>query len=162
LALLLDGKADVHCQDGQGRYLVHLWSWNLPKSRTSAKEELKKLSLLARHRADMNSQLPATGDTALHVLARIFNALSRRTGDEDRRIDSKDCEKFLNNTSIRIQMLADAGASVSIRNSVGQVPLELVEARFWPSLKALGGSAAAAAAAGYAAVSVQSAASCTS
>eukprot|EP00931_Biecheleriopsis_adriatica_P085895 TRINITY_DN60669_c0_g1_i1.p1 TRINITY_DN60669_c0_g1~~TRINITY_DN60669_c0_g1_i1.p1 ORF type:complete len:357 (-),score=70.88 TRINITY_DN60669_c0_g1_i1:42-1112(-) len=153
---LLEAKADIAARDAQGRTLAHLWSWNLPKSKAALREEQQKLKLLASHNVDLNAHLPVTGDTPVHILARVFNTLAQRARDScsggacPPQIDSIEAEKFLNNTELRIQHLAAAGASVSSRNSAGQVPLELVETAFWQSLPVLGGSSAAVAAAGSA------------
>mmetsp|Transcript_87091 Transcript_87091/g.154089 ORF Transcript_87091/g.154089 Transcript_87091/m.154089 type:complete len:375 (+) Transcript_87091:25-1149(+) len=154
LKCLLDSKANTKVQDHQNRALIHLWSWNLPRSKTSAKEEQKKLALLAAHKVDLNATLPVTGDTAMHILARVFNTLRKRAEDETSsgpcppQINSIEAERFSKNTELRLQLLANAGASVSIHNATGQVPLELVDTQFWPLVPVLGGSTAAAAAAG--------------
>jgi len=154
LKSLLDSKANTMVRDNQNRALVHLWSWNLPRSKTSSREEQKKLALLAAHRVDLNSFLPVTGDTAMHVLARVFNSLHKRAQDESSSgpcppsINSMEAERFAKTTEVRLQLLANAGASVSRQNSAGQVPLELVDTQFWKLLPVLGGSDAAAEAAG--------------
>jgi len=90
----------------------------------------------------------------MHVLARVFNSLHKRAQDESSSgpcppsINSMEAERFAKTTEVRLQLLANAGASVSRQNSAGQVPLELVDTQFWKLLPVLGGSDAAAEAAG--------------
>lgn len=138
LKLLLEARADVQAVDGQGRSLGHLWSWSLPKSKAGVREAQKKLSLLTRHQADLNAQLPKTGDTPLHILARVFNTLSiRASGDAAPALgddcSAEDAEKYAKSTLLRIQLLATS-AEVAKVNAAGVKPLDLIEQRFWQAM----------------------------
>lgn len=141
LKSLLEARADVHTTDGQGRSLAHLWGWSLPKSRPGVREAQKKLGILVRFKADLNTRLPTTGDTTLHVLARVFNTLSvRAAGDvvpgcEDLALgDCREAEKYAKGTQFRFQLLATSGGDVSVANGAGKLPLDLVERRFRSAL----------------------------
>lgn len=141
LRTLLHAHADVHALDGQGRSLVHLWGWSLPKSRPGMKEAQKKLSMLVSAKADLDAQLPVTGDTTLHILAKVFNTLSVRAsggslpGCEELALgDAREAEKFAKATQFRLDLLANSGACTSAKNSAGRRPLDLVERRFRSTL----------------------------
>lgn len=141
LRTLLEARADVHVRDGQGRSLVHLWGWSLPKSRPGMKEAQKKLASLVSANADLDAQLPSTGDTTLHILAKVFNTLSVRASggsvpgcDELALGDTREAEKFAKATQFRLDLLASSGANSSLNNSAGRRPLDLIERRFWPVL----------------------------
>jgi hypothetical protein len=137
LRFLLECRADVGCRDVQGRSLVHLWGWSLPKSRPGIKEAQKKLSALVAADADLDAQLPDTGDTTLHVLAKVFNTLSHRAagdsslGGTDLPIgNASEAQKYAKGTQFRLELLVTSGASTSARNSAGKLPLDLVEKQF--------------------------------
>lgn len=150
LKRLLELGGDVHVRDSKGRTLVHLWSWNLPKSRNGIGEAKKKLDLLVRFHADLDARLPKTGETPLHILARVFNTLSARAEAEGGTRaaaaevrhpevfkDSKDAEKFIRGVCYRIQLLVHFGANPCELNQAGRTPLELVAQRFRAALPPL-------------------------
>lgn len=138
LRVLLEAHANVHAIDGQGRSLAHLWAWTLPKTKLGVREAQKKLLLLVKSKANLNSQLPVTGDTPLHILARVFNTLSARASDGqspgavagDEIGGQKETEQFASCTQSRIQLMIGSGASTSARNGEGKKPLALISPRF--------------------------------
>jgi len=137
---LLESRGSVHVRDGRERALVHLWSWNLPKSTAGMREAQDKLELLVHFKADLDAELHPNSDTALHVLAKVFNALSgTATNVSDSAnptavLDAKQAAKFAKATQTRIQLLVKNGASMSICNTSGQTPLDLIEHQFQPQL----------------------------
>lgn len=148
LRSVLEAKGDVHVRDGQGRSLVHIWSWSLQKSRTGLQEAQTKITILVNAGADLNARLPASGDTPLHVLATVFNRMSCRADDaavceshSEILGGQKNAEKFVRGVSFRIQMLVNARADVSVRDSKGKVPLEVIEKRYQSALPEFGGYA---------------------
>lgn len=140
LKFLLDAKADVDTRDTEGRTLGHLWSWNLPKSRAGMSEARKKLEVLVRFNADLNARLPDTGDTPLHVLARVFNSLiARAEGCNSSTTPAiihsgSDAEKMTRGVHFRIRLLLDSRADPEAINSAGQKPIDLVAERFQPTV----------------------------
>jgi hypothetical protein len=145
LRTLLDARANVHAVDAQGRSLPHSWAWTLPKTKNGVREAHKKLLLLAKSKADLNAQLPVTGDTPLHILAKVFNTLSARAFDgrppdgdsHDGFGGTKDTELFANCTKSRIQLIIGSGASTSVLNGEGKTPLSLISPRFHHMLPTL-------------------------
>lgn len=142
LRALLGARANVDAIDGQGRSLAHLWAWTLPKTSRGVKEAQKKLALLVQSRANLDAQLPVTGDAPLHILAKLYNSLSARACDGtpdggDEIGGQKEAEQFATCTQSRIQMVVGAGASTSARNGEGKKPLSLIEPRFQRQLLAL-------------------------
>eukprot|EP00928_Gymnodinium_smaydae_P072155 TRINITY_DN5556_c0_g1_i1.p1 TRINITY_DN5556_c0_g1~~TRINITY_DN5556_c0_g1_i1.p1 ORF type:complete len:479 (+),score=133.89 TRINITY_DN5556_c0_g1_i1:264-1700(+) len=141
LEALLLARASPHTRDfGQGRALAHLWAWTLTKSRAGTREAQRKLALLVACRADLDARMPATGDTPLHVLARVFTSVSARATDGtqgqacEELGSTLDAEKFARATQQRIQQLLASRADLSARNGAGKRPLDLVDRRFWPAL----------------------------
>merc|ERR1712232_32635 len=88
-----------------------------------------------------------TGDTPLHVLARVFSSLCARVSDGpkgnsalDELGDSSETAKFVKGTQFRIQLLVSSRADLSSPNGAGKRPLDVVERRFWSALAASGGA----------------------
>jgi len=137
LRALLEGRANINAIDGQNRSLAHLWAWTLPKTKNGVREAQKKLSLLVNFRADLNSRLPVTGDSPLHILARVYNTLSMRAvdardGHARREVDDvlADTERFKKCTQSRILLMTGSGASTSVRNGEGKKPFSLIDPKF--------------------------------
>lgn len=140
LQALLEAGADVHASDIHGRCVSHLWAWNLPKSQNGLQEAQQKLSHLLQFKADPDAKMPATGDTALHILARVFNTLCIRAVElqvsrkDDHLKEVKEVDKFARGTQFRIQWLVTSGADSGARNEAGQTAKDLVDHRFWLAL----------------------------
>jgi hypothetical protein len=102
------------------------------------REAQKKLALLVRSRADLNAKMPVSGDSPLHILARVYNTLSSRacegTDTGDGIGGQKDALQFASCTQSRIQMLVGAGASTTAFNAEGKKPISLISGRFQQQL----------------------------
>lgn len=136
LRVLLEARAQVHEVDTQGRSLAHLWAWSLPKTKSGVREAQKKLTLLVKSKANLNTKLPVTGDTPLHILARVFNTLSKRAADgqappgDEEMGNQKDTEAFATCTLSRMHLISASGASISALNGEGKRPISLISPRF--------------------------------
>jgi len=136
LKVLLEARAQVHEIDSQGRSLGHLWAWSLPKTKSGVREAQKKLTLLVKSKANLNTKLPVTGDSPLHILARVFNTLSKRAADgqappgDEETGNQKDTEAFASCTLSRMQLISASGASISALNGEGKRPINLISPRF--------------------------------
>lgn len=154
LRQLLAARADVGARDAEGRALAHLWGWSLLKSRSAVREEHLKLAALAEYGADLNAMLPGTGDTPLHVLARVFNCVCLASSGASvpttaaAQLPPEEAAKFAKSTRCRMQLLLDARADPVLCNASGRTPLDLVDEPFRSSVAALRRSAPGAGAAG--------------
>jgi len=98
------------------------------------REAQKKLMLLVKSRADLDAKLPVTGDTPLHILARVFNTLSVRASGSKPAVDGlcgpREAEQFASCTQSRMQLLISFGASTISENCEAKTPLSLVSPKF--------------------------------
>jgi len=100
----------------------------------------------------LNAQIPDSGDTPLHILAKVFGTLCARaaggSGPAEAGGEQAQAEKFQKGTKFRIDLLVSSGAEVGARNNRGQRPLDLVGRQYRAALGSLGGEPDAGAAGG--------------
>eukprot|EP00746_Dinoflagellata_sp_MGD_P116722 gnl/MRDRNA2_/MRDRNA2_52535_c0_seq1.p1 gnl/MRDRNA2_/MRDRNA2_52535_c0~~gnl/MRDRNA2_/MRDRNA2_52535_c0_seq1.p1 ORF type:complete len:265 (+),score=53.72 gnl/MRDRNA2_/MRDRNA2_52535_c0_seq1:95-889(+) len=106
---------------------VHGWALSFVDGLDHHEVLRKKLRLLVQFGGDVNMRLDHNGETALHVVARMFDRHRTLSTGPERNLWT---QKRFESARLKFGLLLHARADPSIRNRNHETPLDLIEPKF--------------------------------